>query len=196
VTAPSAQGGGLREALIDAASSMLLEARPAAPPSLRAVARACGVSATAVYLHFDSWSALIDAVLSRHFADARAYVDAAARAAGSPRERLEATAQAYAAWGVEHHGPYQLLFESTDWVKDSDETAAWLGELTGTMAADLLAIGAVREREAALDRTGWLLTALHGIVSIRRRKREHQWRHTVAEEVAGMVGLFAAASPA
>ncbi|TDQ54263.1 TetR/AcrR family transcriptional regulator [Actinorugispora endophytica] len=184
-------GRDLRQALIDAASAMLQEAQPTPAPSLRAVARACGVSPTAVYLHFDSWAALIDAVLQQHFADARARVESALRGVEGPRERLDAFALVYVTWGLEHQGPYQLLFGSMEWLKETDEVSAWLEGCVDSMAGDLLAVGAADDRADALKRVEWLWVALDGLISLRRRKGRYPAHRSVAEDVAGMVEVFA-----
>ncbi|MFF2064849.1 TetR/AcrR family transcriptional regulator [Streptomyces sp. NPDC058200] len=196
MTADTSGGGrrDLRQALIDAASAMLQETPRAPAPSLRAVARACNVSATAVYLHFDSWTALIEAVLEQHFTDARTQIEAATAAAGPSRERLDAFALAFVNWGLAHQGPYQLLFESIDWLKGTDAVRASLEEHVAAMADDLLAAGAVDDKAGALERAEQLWTALHGIVAGRRRQGRYVWHRSVADEVTGMVAIFAGAS--
>jgi AcrR family transcriptional regulator len=186
------KGRDLRRALIEAASALLQEPRPAPAPSLRAVARACGVSATAVYLHFDSWAALIEAVLELHFAEALDRVEAAMAAAAGPRERLDAFALTYVDWAMAHPGPYQLLFESVDWLKETDTVRAWMEDRTASMAEDLRADHAVDEAEA-LERADQLWTALHGIVSGRCRQGRHVWRRSVTDEVTSMVTIFVGA---
>ncbi|MGX5803420.1 TetR/AcrR family transcriptional regulator [Bradyrhizobium sp. Arg314] len=66
---------GLRETLIEAALS-ILEAE-SAEPSLRAVARAAGVSAMAPYRHFPDKAGLLAAVASRGFEMLRSALNAA-----------------------------------------------------------------------------------------------------------------------
>src|ERR1700754_3354419 len=109
MTVSTADRGGrdLRRALIEAASALLQEPRSAPAPSLRAGAPACGVSAAAVHLHFDSWAPLIEAVLELHFAEARDRVETAMATAAEPRERLDAFALTYVGWALAHPGPYQ-----------------------------------------------------------------------------------------
>ncbi|MFJ5837759.1 TetR/AcrR family transcriptional regulator [Streptomyces shenzhenensis] len=181
----------LRQALIEAASALLQEPRPAPAPSLRAVARACGVSATAVYLHFDSGTALIDAVLDMHFTDARTRAEAAVAAAAGPRERLDAFARTYVDWALAHPGPYQLVFESVDWLKETDTVRTWMENRTAAMAEDLKATAPAVDEAEALDRAEQLWTALHGIISGRCRQGRHEWRRDVTDEVTSMVAIFA-----
>ncbi|MDT0266700.1 TetR-like C-terminal domain-containing protein [Streptomyces sp. DSM 44915] len=155
------------------------------------MARAAGVSATAVYLHFDSWTALIEAVLEQHFTDARTRVESPTAAAGSPRERLDAFALALVGWGLAHQGPYQLLFESVDWLKETDAVRASLDEHVAALADDLRSAGAVEGRADAVERAELLWTALQGIVAERRRQARHVGRRDVTEDVLGMVAIFA-----
>ncbi|WP_406729450.1 TetR/AcrR family transcriptional regulator [Streptomyces sp. GD-15H] len=184
-------GRDLRQALIEAASALLQEPRPAPAPSLRAVARACGVSATAVYLHFDSGTALIEAVLERHFAEARTWTEAAVAAAEGPRERLDAFARTYVDWALTHPGPYQLVFESVDWLKETDTVRTWMENRTAAMGEDLRAADPTIGETEALERAEQLWTALHGIISGRCRQGRHVWRRSVTEEVTSMVTIFA-----
>ncbi|MET4923908.1 TetR/AcrR family transcriptional regulator [Streptomyces sp. PSRA5] len=195
MTVGTADKGGrdLRQALIDAASALLREPRPTPAPSLRAVARACGVSATAVYLHFDSWTALIEAVLEQHFTEARDRAEAAIEAATGPRNRLDAFAQTYVDWALAHPGPYQLVFESVDWLKETDAVRTWMEDRTAAMAQDLRAADPTADEADTLERAEQLWTALHGIISGRCRQGRHVWRQSVTDEVASMVTIFAGA---
>jgi AcrR family transcriptional regulator len=177
----------LRRSLVEAASAMLRGSRRAPAPSLRAVARACGVSATAVYRYFDSGTALIDAVLDLHFAEVREHVEAAS-AVSDPRRRLTARAVAYVTWGVEHPGRYQVLFEN------DDRTFAWERDLAAAMAGDLLATESVRSTSAAIVLVDRLLIALHGIVAVRRHRSGRVWPRTAAEDTEAMVRIFLTAT--
>ncbi|MGX1777627.1 TetR/AcrR family transcriptional regulator [Nocardia brasiliensis] len=191
VGAADKSGRHLRQDLIEAASALLREPRPAPIPSLRAVARVCGVSATAVYLHFDSGTALFEAVLERSFAEARTEVDAAVATAAGPRARLDSFARTYVDWALTNPGPYQLLFESVDWLKETDTVRTWMEHRTATMAEDLRTANPAIGEAEALERAEQLWTALHGIISGRCRQGRHVWHRSVADEVAGMVAVFA-----
>lgn len=185
-------GRDLRQALIEAASTMLQQRREAPAPSLRAVARACNVSATAVYLRFDSWSALIDAVLEQHFSGAREQVDSAAADSTDPLERTHAVALAYVNWGLANPGPYQLLFESIHWLKQSGGVQLWMEELARSMAHDLTALHPNWNPAAAAERVDQLLIALHGIVTIGRVKGISDDNPDFARKAADMVDIFTA----
>jgi len=98
--------------------------------SLRAVARAVGVSAMTPYLHFADRGALLAAVYSERLRDLTVAL-AAAVGAGHPAsgaDRLRALADAYVTYGRQHPGPYRLLFGSFD-------PESRLGEEAGRPAA-------------------------------------------------------------
>ena len=108
---PRGQGDRLRADIIDAASGLLAD--PAAPPlTLRGVARAAGVAATSVYLHFPDTDALVLAVAEEHFGELADAQQAARDAAATPREAVRAMALAYCKFGLANPGLYQVMFTS------------------------------------------------------------------------------------
>lgn len=101
--------GDLRRALIDAGLA-LLDDREADDLSLREVARAVGVSATAVYRHFPDKSALLDALAGeglRLLAEAQ---HRAADAAGGGEAGFAATGVAYVRFALAHPALFRLTF--------------------------------------------------------------------------------------
>lgn len=106
---PRGQGDRLRADIIRAASGLLAD--PAAPPlTLRGVARAAGVAATSVYLHFPDTDALVLAVAEEHFGELADAQQAARDAAATPREAVRAMALAYCEFGLANPGLYQVMF--------------------------------------------------------------------------------------
>src|SRR5579863_3360013 len=106
---PRGQGDRLRADIIHAASGLLTD--PAAPPlTLRGVARAAGVAATSVYLHFPDTDALVLAVAEEHFGELADAQQAARDAAATPREAVRAMALAYCEFGLANPGLYQVMF--------------------------------------------------------------------------------------
>lgn len=97
-----------RERLLGHARDVYLEGGPASF-SLREVARRSGVSAAAVYRHFDGKEALLAAVASYGFQVFSSYL---LRALGerSPRGRLLAAGDHYGAFAVEHPRDYRFIF--------------------------------------------------------------------------------------
>lgn len=179
---PRGAGDQLRAQLVAAASELLLSPQSVALPSLRAVARACDVSPAAVYLHFDSQKALIDAVIDTQLASLGAAVRAAPE---HPDGAIVAFGLAYADWALEHPGAYQLLFESADrlGMGEGDHHASG-DELIAGATALLTATTSNREpRRLALS----LWSALHGVVSLRLHKPHMDWEVALDEEIRWVV---------
>lgn len=173
-------GDQLRGELLQAASELAAGPRPVAIPSLRAVARAVGVSASAVYRHFPSQSALTRALLENEYAGLEAAVLDGDDPARDVRWRLRRLAREYVRWGLANPGMYQLLFESSDQL-DADSALPGATDRVMELASVLLGEAQDAMDAAVLAEQLWFW--LHGIVSIRIHKPDHQWR-TDAEAVA------------
>ncbi|MGY4399125.1 AcrR family transcriptional regulator [Sphingomonas sp. UYAg733] len=101
--------GDLRSALIDAGLN-LLETRTADDLSLREVARAVGVSATAVYRHFPDKSALMAALAAEGLARLASVQHAASEAAGGGVAGFGATGAAYVRFALVNPALFRLIF--------------------------------------------------------------------------------------
>ena len=104
--------GDLRRALIEAGLK-LLEAREADRLSLREVARAVGVSATAVYRHFPDKDARLDALATEGMGRLAAAQHAAADAAGGGEKGFVATGIAYVRFALGNPALFRLTFGAT-----------------------------------------------------------------------------------
>lgn len=189
---PRGAGGRLRDDLVSAARTLLLTASPVVPLSLRAVAKAVGVSPTAVYAHFDSVESLVDAVVD----DQSALLAAALDAPGLPAagdERIAELARRYVRWGTANPGAYQLLFESADRLphRVGPGTPGWA--MIDALTADVAAVLDATPAEAAvLAVRGWV--GLHGLVSLRLHKPGLHWQTSADDEAAATVrGVLLAA---
>ena len=101
--------GDLRAALIQAAIQEVERSGPQAV-SLKALARALGVSQPAPFRHFADRDALLSAVAVEGF---RAFTRALEEAEGAPNTTaLASMANAYVRFGREHSGLYRLMFGS------------------------------------------------------------------------------------
>jgi AcrR family transcriptional regulator len=100
--------GDLRAALVAAALN-LLETGGKAALSLRAAARACGVSAMAPYRHFASKEDLLEAVTTHGFADLAGRLEAA-DASAEGVQALAAQGAAYVAFACRHPALFRLMF--------------------------------------------------------------------------------------
>jgi AcrR family transcriptional regulator len=187
---PNPRGAGeqLREQLVDAAAAMLAEPRRVPAPSLRAVARAVGVSPTAVYLHFDSQSDLVRAVLERHLVDLGRALRAHADEPALPvRERMTRRASAYVAWGLEHPGAYQLLFESADALDVGERSPTGVSLIDDVATTLVESAGLAPDQAQAAATRMW--TGLHGIVSLRLHKPHQEWPTSLDDDVRTVVDL-------
>lgn len=101
--------GDLRAALVAAALPLLREVGPAGL-SLRAVARAAGVSAMAPYRHFRDKDALLAAVATHGFALFAARLEAALAAASGARAALIEQGVAYVTFACAERALFRLMF--------------------------------------------------------------------------------------
>jgi AcrR family transcriptional regulator len=176
----------LRAELVAAAVGMLAEPQAVAVPSLRSIARHCGVAPSAVYWHFPSEAKLRAAVLDAEYADMVRSIEDALERAPDTADQLEVAGAAYVRWGLTHPGAYQLLFESGDPVP---ETRAAHGPRLQRRIVDLAAaIDSSQPFATAL----LLWTAWHGIVSLRIHKPEWEWGYSPDEANALIVKAFRA----
>jgi AcrR family transcriptional regulator len=190
-TTPARSGDQLRGELLTAATELLSRRLSVSPPSLRETARACGVSATAVYRHFPSQQALLLAVATRSLADLEAVVEERRPASADPVDgarAIRAMADAYTAWAVANPGAYQLLFEGRDLLEDGAAVDAGLDRLQQRLAADLEGLPAGGRERAVQAELLWI--ALHGLVATRIRKARHPWRRTLAQDAETLVDAF------
>jgi AcrR family transcriptional regulator len=166
----------LYDELLAAAIGLASSRLSLAIPSLRAVARACDVSATAVYRHFESQSALNRAVLAMSNAD---------EPGRAPRARLRLLACAYLEWGLANPGLYQLRFESADQLgadhvhtDGADVLLAQIGELvraSGTASA-----------VTAADLWG----GIHGLTSLRLHKPAYTWPDDATTQIDRLLAAW------
>lgn len=97
----------------DTARSLLVAQGPEAL-TLRAIARAMGMTAPALYRYFDSHEALVGAVCSDVLAEITAALEQARDTVGSenPVGRLMAACRAFRDWSLGHPREFQLVFAS------------------------------------------------------------------------------------
>ena len=108
---PTYHHGDLRSALVEAGLALLAE-RNADDISLREVARAVGVSATAVYRHFPSKGALLSALARAGLDRLAAAQHAASDRAGGGAAGFGATGGAYVRFALANPALFRLIFTS------------------------------------------------------------------------------------
>lgn len=168
----SARGEGdeLREEILDAAETLLLQTGSMDAVSVRAIADAVGVMPPSLYLHFEDKNDLFFGVCERRFEDFERALSAAGDGIEDPVARLRALGRAYIRYGIERGEHYELLFGprlvSVTEGRDLTETA-------GMRAFDLL-VGVIRDgvavgrfREVDPHQASFAVwSAVHGAVMI------------------------------
>ena len=162
---PRAQGDA-RSAILAAATSVFT-AQGIDGISMRHLAGEIGVSATALYHHFDSKDALVAAACEAGFAEFGARLGAAGRAAASPLDALRGLTDVYIDFALGHPMHYDVMmirphswaFE-VDLDKDPESFAGLVSLVEACQASGQLRRGDPREAAHML----W--AALHGTVSL------------------------------
>ena len=176
---PRGEGERLREQLVAAAVSMLEAEGDAARVSVRSIAKAAGVSPTALYLHFPDRDALVSAAVDRGFAAFNEELLVAAAEQAQPLDRIRAAGRAYLDFAERQPELYAVIF-STRRAKeeDCDEEAVppvdrgqGLDVLAATIAEARADGDAQEARELAL--TVW--ASLHGYATLRTRPPGMDW---------------------
>jgi AcrR family transcriptional regulator len=195
--ASKGEGDRLRGEIVSAAAALLARMGSDEALSLRSVARAVGVSAPSVYLHFADKDDLLVAVATDLFDDLRHTLDAAAAEAGEdPVAAVLARGQAYVAWGLAHPGHYKVLYEGVlmrrlpaPGLKAFGRPAlqAIAGDLGRAAAAGRLGLADEPEELARL-----LWQVVHGMTSLRINKPGIDWgdpQTDVARLLTRVLGL-------
>lgn len=187
---PRGQGERLREDIIEAASRLLED--PTAPPlTLRGVARAVGVAATSVYLHFADVDSLVRTVADRHFRELERIHDEATAGLPDPCARTRAAVLSYCEFGLAHPGHYQVMFSDPLPLLPAGEGGDRHGvpgqrafnQLTEVIAACL---GGPPGDAESFRTTALVWQQLHGVVSLRISRPMFPWP-PLAETVADAV---------
>lgn len=171
----------LRSELIAAAVAMLAEPQPVAVPSLRSIARECGVQPSAVYWHFPSEADLRQAVLDHEYSSLVDTVKRAIETAPPGTDLLVVSAQAYVRWGLSHPGAYQLLFES------ADELPASRAPHGARLQDRIVRLTADANPNTPFSSALLLWSAYHGLVSLRLHKTDWDWGFDIDEATARIV---------
>jgi AcrR family transcriptional regulator len=143
--------GALREALLEAAEKIVRREGVNAL-TLRAVARAAGVSHAAPAHHFKDLSALLTDLAVIGFRRFRAYV---ARAAAEPDRKPWYAARAYVLFATENPGLFLIMFRSEN--LDSKNTA--LDEERVSAFAALARDSGIGDKQPSIEELGTLTAA-------------------------------------
>jgi AcrR family transcriptional regulator len=163
-TSKSYHHGDLRAAAIEAGLK-LLEERAADDLGLREVARAVGVSATALYRHFPDKAAFLRALAAEGFGRLAEAQRRAAEAAGGGEAGFGATGRAYVRFALANPALFRLLFSamipSGDPFERSPEDMPEAFRMLVDNAARLAPPGAGPQAARLLALEAWAL--VHGL---------------------------------
>jgi AcrR family transcriptional regulator len=158
--------GDLRRALIEAAFRAIGRGR-VDEVSLRALARAMGVSPRAPYRHFANKEELLAAVAVEGFRLWASFSSARLAAAGSdPRARLRAASEAYVLFAVEHPAAFRVMYAPYATVNESApellRARAEAHEPMMKMIAGAQEVGAIRDGDPMQLALG-VWSMMHGL---------------------------------
>lgn len=174
---PRGQGAQLREEILRAAERLLLESGDQHAVSIRAVARAVGVSSPAIYLHFADKDELLFATCERHFARLDEEVEAAATGIADPMRNLAERFRAYVRFGVADPEHYRILCMSRSDRSPAvtAERIAQLGAFGHLLEAVQRCIDAGRIEGEAFEVACVLWAAVHGVTSLLISEPDFPW---------------------
>jgi AcrR family transcriptional regulator len=189
------EGERLRGEILEAAGALLADGGVGAV-TMRSVADAVGVSTPAVYLHFASKIALLDALCLRSWETLERAMLAASGSTDDPFQALRRRGAAYVRFGLDHAAEYRLLM-----TRDPDDDRP-----DAARAADLC-LAHIQDAVEPCVQRGVLLgdaqqlaigiwAAMHGCVELLISQPQLPWREddvALGEHVARMSGLGTAA---
>jgi AcrR family transcriptional regulator len=156
----TASGGATRETILATARSLLVN-EGAASFSLREVARRTKLSPAAMYRHFASKEAMLDAVCAVGFQKLGYYL-LRAMSEKTPRARLDASADAYLRFGTENPEDYRFIFMQPKAGRATGETFQMLVDrVRECMAARVL------DKADPIETAATIWAHVHGLVSLR-----------------------------
>lgn len=158
----------LREEILAATERLLLETGSEEQVSIRAVARATGVTAPSIYRHFEDKTHLLFEVCARQFELLDEAIEAAVAGIEDPVMAMMARGKAYVRFGIEHPEHYRIMFmgpayATPDQWSDLLQTGSFAHLIEGIEAA--IAVGALEATDtfsAALH----VWANIHGLTSL------------------------------
>ncbi len=172
--APRGEGTRLREEILDATIALVEELDDPWQLSLRAVARKVGITATSIYLHFESLEALLLAAKHQMWQQFGEQMVAAAEASdGTPYEKVLGFGRAYVTFAHENPGMFRTLFTKA-WKLPVDDGMTFAGESQFSLIADVLREVSSSPEEAHL-RAVQLWCGIHGLVVLRQPMSQFPW---------------------
>lgn len=135
--------------------------------SLREVARRAGVTAAAVYRHFEGKQALLDAVCEEGFRIFGSYLMEALKAR-DPLARIRASGAQYLRFGLERPRDYRVIFmsDATALAADADPATSTSFQFLVDRVRECMAAGVFRAGDPELVAVS-IWSHVHGLTSLR-----------------------------
>lgn len=178
----NARGSGalLREEILLAATGLLDAADNDAEVTLRGIALAAGISAPAIYAHFEDRDAVMAGIVERSWRQAVAEIRDNAAEKTTPRDRLLRGCETYVAYAQRYPMRYAVMTQATAMTPAAREA---LDVLTRALAGCQEEPG-LRPHAARVAAALW--TALHGVAMLNRTDAPSIWLNDVTvDEVIG-----------
>lgn len=176
---PRGQGDRLRGELLDAAASMVAAEGNARGLSLSSVARAVGIAATSVYLHFPDIEQLKHALVDRGYAEMNARRIEATAGITDPGDIVLARWRSYARFAIDNPGVYRLMFGSelppakAFAMPDSPGRQAFMDSVQAIALAQRAGRATATDEPFRLASLVW--GAVHGLVALRMDRPNFPW---------------------
>ena len=184
------EGERLRIELLEAAADLMATHGDIESISLRAVAREAGVSATAVYRHFDDHHDLLRESVEYCWTNFRQSLVDSEVGITDPFDALRALRSAYVRFALDHPGQYRVMFSNR--MRPEGQSA-----IIGLAAYQLLvdSVAAILD-ELGDDRDPYFVAAqlhtwLHGVVDLWSNHPEVSWpgADQLIESMVQTIGL-------
>jgi AcrR family transcriptional regulator len=184
VTAPTrprarkGEGELLREEILAATERLLIETGSEEAVSIRAVAKATGVTPPSIYRHFTDKTHLMFEVCARHFTAMDDAIQAAVADIDDPLLAMRARGRAYVRFGIENPEHYRIMFmgpsyETPDQWDDLLSTGAFANLVAGIEA--LVDAGIVDAGTDAFEAALHTWASIHGLTSLLVARPEMPW---------------------
>jgi AcrR family transcriptional regulator len=174
------EGDRLRHDIVSAATALISE-HGQQGLTLRAVARQAGVTAPAIYGHFDDLADIRRAVVEDAFAQFAAFLALRARDCADPAERLTALCHAYVEFGLSRPQQYSVMFGPAA-APPASRAAKSIEGMPGAEAFSLLLNGigeclleVAPTSEPPVEAAMAVWVGLHGYVGLRIAAPDFPW---------------------
>lgn len=172
------EGDLLREEILEATEHLLLETGSEEEVSIRAVARATGVTAPSIYRHFEDKTHLLFEVCARQFSRLDEAIEAAVAGIDDPLEAMRARGRAYVRFGIEHPEHYRIMFMAPAYAtpaqwSDLLSTGSFAGLVAGLERA--IDAGVIEPQGDAFTTALHVWANIHGLTSLLATRPSLPW---------------------